>query len=290
MTTKENLATTHCFIKTKNDREHYIVGKTYVIDKVPISGRCGFHCCTNFLHCCIYGSNEWSDKVRYFLVTLGSETDSCKWDKFVCGNTMTVKQELTRQKAQDSVTFRMCLKVVKQDGITLRFVPEHFKRQLADPAVENKGLALQHIDETLRSPALCSKAFHSNALAFKHVPEQFKSPNMCLNAVKRNGLNLEFVPNFLKTPDMCIDAVGQCKQVFEFVPERLQNLEMCLSAVKKHGWLLAFVADEFKTHDVCLCAVKQNGLALEHVPKSHKTQEMCSIAVKNDDWASKFTI
>ena len=92
-----------CKIQPKQgcvDDTFFEVGKLHK----PGFGRDGFVCRTNFLHCFIQGNS--GEKSRYFKVRLG--TDAVNEDEKYFSKEMLVVEELSQEKAVNSITEKMC--------------------------------------------------------------------------------------------------------------------------------------------------------------------------------------
>ena len=146
-------------------------------------------------------------------------------------------------------------------------------------ALQQSGLALEHVPRALRTDEMCRSAVGSKGLALEYVPQKLRTDEMCRIAVAQNGWALEHVPKDLRTDEMCSLAVTQIGWALEYVPQKLRTEETCRIAVTQSGWALECVPEAQRSEVLCRIAVAQNGDALKYVPQKLRTEDMCSIAV-----------
>ncbi len=163
-------------------------------------------------------------------------------------------------------TPKICLAVVQNNGLDLKFVVEQTQKICLE-AVQNNGLALEFVKN--KTSEICLEAVQNNGLALEFVVHQ--TPKICLEAAQNNGLALEFVVE--QTPEICLEAVKQNGNALQFV--QTQTPEICMTAVQNNGLALEFVVEQ--TPEICLAAVQNNGLALKFVVD--QTLEICLAAV-----------
>ena len=75
-------------------------------------------------------------------------------------------------------------KKVKEDGMMLEFVPK--TPILCHLAIEQNGLALQHVPEHCRDYQMCFKAVHQLGDAIRFVPTHLKTIELCKVAIRKN--------------------------------------------------------------------------------------------------------
>ena len=139
------------------------------------------------------------------------------------------------------------LMIVKQDGYSLKYVPEEMKTE-----------------------EMCLEAVKQDGYMIQFVPEEMITDDLCLIAVKQYGYMIQFVPEEMKTEDLCLIAAKRNGHALKYIPDKMKTYELCLIAVKQDGYTLEFIPDKIKTEEMCLIAVKQNGYALEYVPEEIK--------------------
>jgi hypothetical protein len=161
------------------------------------------------------------------------EVGKYKADRFIVGE----RKEFWLDEILDQ---ELCLEVVKQNGMALKFVKEQTPKICLE-AVEQNGFALLYVKE--QTPKICLEAVGDEGLALLYVKEQ--TPTICLTAVKRDGYALGNVKD--QTPTICLAAVKTNGMALEYVKE--QTPEICLAAVKTNGKALEFVKDKVLYYD-----------------------------------------
>ena len=90
------------------------------------------------------------------------------------------------------------LEAVKQDGMTLKYVPKDVQKAyplIALEAVKQNGEALRWVHKDLRTSELCKEAVKQNgeALEYVHKDVQKAYPLIALEAVRQNSMALKYV-------------------------------------------------------------------------------------------------
>lgn len=141
----------------------------------------------------------------------------------------------------------MCLAAVKQDGQTLRFVPENVK-----------------------CLTICYAAVKQHGWALRDVPDNLKDRAMCLQSVRTSGDSLMFVPERFLDDEisecLTINDEGHETNILSMLPDHVKTYEKCMQSVKRDGQMLKNVPDCHKDKDICLTAVKNDSDALRYVP------------------------
>jgi len=109
--------------------------------------------------------------------------------------------------AKKITTVEKALTAVRQDGMTLEYVPENLKTaELCLEAVKQDGTALQYVPLELRTAKLCLEAVDQQyGMALQYVPENLKTVELCLKAAKR--MFEKVLVNFLAVPEELLEEV-----------------------------------------------------------------------------------
>jgi hypothetical protein len=158
--------------------------------------------------------------------------------------------------------------------------------ELAD--IQQCGLMLKFIPDTLRTLEICMIAVKQNVDALQFVPKELRNHELYIIALKQKGSTLRFILEKNRNCVLCKIAVQQYGSALQYVPEKLRTPEICMIAVGKDGYALQYVPEIHITHEICMIAVKQEEYALRHVPEIHKTFELCMIAVKQNGSVLKY--
>jgi len=178
---------------------------------------------------------------------------------------------------------------LQQNGLALEHVPEVLcTAELYRIAVAQNGWALGWVPQKLRTEHICRIAVAQKGNALGYVPDALRTSEVCRIALAQNGQALAYVPGHLRTAELCRIAVAQDGWALQCVPEVLRTEEMCRIAVASEGRALDFVPKDLRKEEIYRIAVAQNGLALEHVPKKLRTKEMCGIAVAQNGLALRY--
>jgi len=66
--------------------------------------------------------------------------------------------------------FQICLEAVKNNGLSLKSVPNKFKTyEICLEAVKNNGLSLEYVSYNYKTLELCTEAIKNNGLALKYI-------------------------------------------------------------------------------------------------------------------------
>lgn len=123
-----------------------------------------------------------------------------------------------------SLTEAMCSAAVKQNGLTYKELPDHYRTpSLALAAVSQNGLALDQVHETDMNFEVCMAAVKSNPKAFVYVPKEMENFELCMEAVRNSGILLRRVESHLRTESICIAAVLNRPRAIRHVPRVLKN-------------------------------------------------------------------
>ena len=68
-------------------------------------------------------------------------------------------------------------------------------------AIENSGIALQYVPESLRDEELSRKALQNHSRALQFVPDYLKTKELCKIAIQKDTGAYDFVPDRLKTDE-----------------------------------------------------------------------------------------
>jgi hypothetical protein len=203
---------TFCKVQPKNGCKNgtYLeVGKTFKVLKKPFLGHCGFHCCSNFLLCCVFMLQDLNENNRYFLVNLGEVVHgNPEKDGIVCSNEMFIKEEVTLDQVLQTFNRQMLIESIKLNPLTLKYIPENLKTfEICFLAVVNYGLTLEFVPESLKGGKMCFLAVGQHGRALEFVPEQFKYFHICLKAMEKHKSNVKHVPECLK--NKCLEKINK---------------------------------------------------------------------------------
>ena len=117
----------------------------------------------------------------------------------------------------------MCIKAVKNDPNTLKFVPDHFKTQ-----------------------GMCKKAFEKASWVLKYVPDCFKTQKMYEKAVKEDPNALVYTLDYFKTQRLFEIVIDVGPWQLGHVLNQFKTQKMCKKAVKN---FLHLIPDWFATKE-----------------------------------------
>ena len=178
------------------------VGKTYRTSEKPRLGHCGFHCCSNFLLCCVFTCQKLEKNNKYFLVNVGTVVHTTN-EGVICSNEMFIKEELTLDQVLQTFYPQMLIESIKQNPLVLKYIPENLKTfGMCFLAVVKYGMVLEFAPESFKGVEMCFLAVEQHGRALEFVPEQFKKYHICLMATKKHKPNIRYVPDCLK--DKCL--------------------------------------------------------------------------------------
>jgi Domain of unknown function (DUF4116) len=155
----------------------------------------------------------------------------------------------------DCITDELCRIAIEQDGMALAHIPEECRTpELCRLALKQNGRVLCYVPHDLTSPIslevmisdLYQIAVEQNGLALEHVPKKYRTPELCRIAVEQNGDALEYVPEDYKTPNLYQIAVEQNGLALTCVPENKRTSELCCLAVEQDRHALRFVPEEHR--------------------------------------------
>jgi hypothetical protein len=172
----------------------------------------------------------------------------------------------------------LCLYLVEQDGMNLRFIKNQTP-ELCIMAVQQNWKALQHVHE--QNSMLCMIALRQCFEALQHVKNQ--TVDLCKYAIEQDLMALMYVHNV--TLELYQMAEKENFNILRYIKEK-QPRQLCEFAVKRNGLLLEFVLEQ--DLGLCVIAVQQNGRALKFVKKQFKTPYVCNLAIKENYLAVEF--
>ena len=127
----------------------------------------------------------------------------------------------------DSLGVALCAHVAARNGALLSEFPRYLiTERIALLAVQQHGMALQHVPLDRRSHEIVLAAVRQDGRALQFLPPSQRDRAMCLDAVHSNGLALEFVPREVVVREMCLIALRQTQAAIRFVPSYLADHEI----------------------------------------------------------------
>ncbi len=101
----------------------------------------------------------------------------------------------------------VCRKVLKRNGINLRWVPkELMTHELCEIAVKSEGNAIGLVPQELCDETLNILAVE-NGCRLYNIPQSRRTEAVCKAAVAHNADNFDWIPEEAKTPEVCLTAL-----------------------------------------------------------------------------------
>jgi hypothetical protein len=174
----------------------------------------------------------------------------------------------------------LCLYLVEQDGMNLRFIKNQTP-ELCIMAVQQNWKALQFVHEQNQNQMLCMIALRQCFEALQYVKNQ--TTDLCKYAIEQDLMALMYVHDV--TSELYQMVEKKNFNILRYIKDK-QPRQLCEFAVKRNGLLLEYVLDQ--DLELCVSAVMQNGRALKFVKKQFKTSYVCNSAIKENYLAAEY--
>lgn len=156
-------------------------------------------------------------------------------------------------------------------------VPKHKRtKQIINKIIKKNGMQLKYV--SISEPyKLYLNAVKNAGLALQYVPFEERTEELCMHACLNNGNALQYVPHKYKTEDIKVSAVLNCIDALEFCyGDNDKNIvgdsNFWSAILKKDGTALrAMKYESWKTYNLCLIACINSATALQYSP--YKTSE-----------------
>ena len=116
-------------------------------------------------------------------------------------------------------TYKMCDKVVLENGGISRFILECYKnKKMCDKAVDNYSHTLEFFPKCCKTQKMCDKAVDTCPFAFDSAPDWYNTQEGMLDKTVSNFL-LKYCLNRYKTWEVFDKAVDASLPALKFVPD-----------------------------------------------------------------------
>ncbi len=174
---------------------------------------------------------------------------------------------------------------VKKCGNILRFLQNYLletkkTNDIILAALNNNGIALQHVPNEMISKQHIITALKNQGLALQFVPNKFINKIIIHAAIKENPYALQYVPVDKMSEKIILYAVKKLPNTLQYVPDNKKTDEIILAAVRRNGTSIKYVQPEKMTDDIIIEALNNNIFAINSVPNELISNKIASLIKK----------